>query len=657
MLANKRLSLVRIVTVKEIFQFILLLILFSIAKVGFAEDDFIISKAYFEDKSNLLRLDEVKKQSFTEYDGFLAKGYNDSAFWLRLKVAPKKHSSENSGFNDYLVMIIRPANLDEIQVYDPLDTENVPYLLGDTIEIDRNYKNQNQSLNLNKIIARGDIPRDIWLRLKTSGANLIDVRAYVQSDAYRFEKKREFLYEFNIAYFLFFLIWSLYCLTFSKKIVIGAFAIKQIFGLTSTILLYGYFRFLFGDDFSAAFINKLTSINIILYGTASVYFDYTLLKELQSKKQGSKILLLLILCCPFELLLLYSGYAMQALQLNMIITAISPLFSLFIVIICKDDILKTQDRSLVLSHKILLFSYFIISILSLLFLLSIFGFLPCDERVLNGRVMQGFIAGILLIIVLRIRSNQIEKNRQLAIKQIELKQQELDIEWQHQEEKSQFLGILAHDLKTPLALIKMVLGIKEFSVEHINYLNNAVNDMNSVIERCLQVSELEERKLSLVFKEINLLNLLNELKNQSPAHRRININCDSSLVFQTDDQILQIILSNLIDNANKYSASHTSIYINVSKSFHNNCDGVEIAIDNIPGSVGWPDPDKVFQKYYRANNQQLSGSGQGLYLIKNLAVVLGGYIRYIPYKFHVSFILWLPNNPVEPEKLSLPINS
>ncbi|MFM8342469.1 MAG: 7TM-DISM domain-containing protein [Methylomonas sp.] len=604
-----------------------------------------------------MQLEAVRKQSFIEYDGFLAKGYNDSAFWLRLKVDPKKHLSKKSDLNDYLVMVIRPANLDEIQVYDPLDSENVPYLLGDTIEVDRNYKNQNQSLNINKIIARGDAPRDIWLRLKTSGANLIDVRAYIQSDVYRFEKKREFLYEFNIAYCLFFLIWCLYCLTFSKKTVIVAFAIKQVFGLTLTILLYGYFRFLFSDDFSAAFIDKLSSSNVILYGTASVYFDYALLKELQSKKQGSKILLLLILCCPFELLLLYSGFAMYALQLNMIITAISPFFSFFIAVFYKGDILKSQDRSLVLSYNILLFSYFLISILSILFLLSIFGFLPFDERVLNGRVMQGFIAGILLITVLRIHSNQIEKNRQLAIKKIELKQQELDIEWQHQEEKSQFLGILAHDLKTPLALIKMVLGIKDFSVDHINYLNNAVNDMNSVIERCLQVSELEERKLSLIFTEINLLNVLNELKKQSPAHRRINVNCDKSLTLQTDDQILQIILSNLIDNANKYSASHTGIFINVSRCFHNNCNGIEIAIDNIPGSVGWPDPDKVFQKYYRANNQQLSGSGQGLYLIKKLAVILKGYIRYMPYETHVSFVLWLPNNPVESEKLSLPINS
>ncbi len=629
----------------------MLLILFSIARQSFAVDDFIVSKAYFEDKSNLLKLEEVKKQQFIEYNGFLAKGYTDSAFWLRLTIDPSKKSLESSLVNDDLVMIIRPTNLDEIQVYDSLDSDNKPYFLGDTIDVDKNHNNQYQSLNINKVVSRGYEPRNIWLRLKTTSVNLIDIRAYVPRDVHEFEKKREYLYEFNIAYFACFLIWSLYYSIFSREAIIGAFAIKQVFGLASTVLLYGYFRFIFGDSIPAVLLDKVTSVIVIIYGTVSVYFDYTLLKELESERRGSKLLLLLICCFPVELLLMYTGYTNRALQLNMIITALGPLISFLIAICYKPNALSAVETFV--PHKILIFSYALISILSLLFLLSIAGVLPCDEWVLNGRVFQGFIAGILLMTILQIRSNQMEQSRQLAITQLELKQQELDIEWQHQEEKSQFLGILAHDLKTPLALIKMVLGIKEFTAEHINYLNNAVNDMNTIIERCLQVAELEERKIALVWVKVNLLSLLNELKKQSPANKRIVIHCDSAIDLYVDDQLLQIILSNIVDNATKYSNPHANIEIHVSKASHGNHEGIEIAISNLPGKVGWPDPDKVFQKYYRANNdQRLSGSGQGLYLVANLAVILGGSIRYQPDKTHICFVLWLPNNSAESDKIT-----
>lgn len=640
---NSFLKIFRIYSPKTILKLFVMLILFLIAQSSFAVDDFIVDKAYFEDQSANLTLEEAKKKNFIKYDGFLAKGYTNSVFWLRLTIDPGKKPVQSSAGGDFLVMIIRPTNLDEIQVYDPLDSESFPYFLGDTVDVDTRQNNYYQSLNINKVILRGTESRYIWLRLKTTSVNLIDVRAYVPVDLYQFERKREYLYEFNIAYFSCFLIWSLYYFIFSRENIVGVFAVKQFFGLISTVLLYGYFRFLFGEGIPAVFLDKLNSVFFIIYGTISVFFDYVLLKELMSKRRMPKILLFLIGCFPLELFLIYSGYTMRALQLNMIITAIGPLFSFLIAISYKPDTLNASGTFF--PYKILIFSYGLISILSMLFVLSVIGVLPCDEWVLNARVFQGFVAGILLMTVLQIRSHQIEQNRQLVMTQLELKQQELDIEWQHQEEKSQFLGILAHDLKTPLALIKMILGIKEFSEEHIKHLNNAVNDMNTVIERCLQVAELEETKLSLVLVKLNLLNLLNEIKRQSPGHRRININCDSGLWLKTDDQLLQIILSNLIDNANKYSDPHTAIDIIVSKVAHDNSDGIEILIANMPGKNGWPDPEKVFQKYYRGNNQQrLSGSGQGLYLVANLAKILGGNIIYRPYKTHIGFVLWLPNN-------------
>ena len=638
------------IEMSRFFQLVVFLIIFLMAKPGFAVEDFIIKKAYFEDKTNQLKLEEVKQKNFIEYDDFLAKGYVDSAFWLRITIDPQKKRSDISNQNQSLVMLIRPSNLDQIQIYDLPNNENQAYFVGDTVDFDFRENDRYQSLSFSKVIKRGDIQRDIWLRLKTTSANLIDVKVFTPSDAYDFEKKREFLYEFSVAYFLCFLLLSVYFFIFSRESLVLVFAIKQFFGFFSTVFIYGYFRFLFGDKVSASLVDELTSVFVICYGACIILFDYMFLKEVQSRRRGSLVLFSLLLFYPIALLLVFSGHPMRALQFNMIASTISPVFVFFSLLFNWRRLNWTESYSIII-NKIVIFTYALVLVLSVFFILSIIGVISTGELFLQVRIFQGFFSGTLLMVILQIRAYHVEKSRQLAITQLELKRRELDIEWQHQEEKSQFLGVLAHDLKTPLALIKMILGIKEFSEEHVNYLNNAVDDMNTVVERCLQVAQVEDKKLNLVLVTVDLFSLLMDKKKQSIASKRININCQYSVFLITDDQLLRIILSNLVDNASKYSDPYTTIEINVARVQQDNVDGIQIQIRNMPGKFGHPDPEKVFQKYYRANNdQRLSGSGQGLYLVANLATMLGGHIRYIPDQIIVCFSLWLPANFIEANK-------
>jgi signal transduction histidine kinase len=67
------------------------------------------------------------------------------------------------------------------------------------------------------------------------------------------------------------------------------------------------------------------------------------------------------------------------------------------------------------------------------------------------------------------------------------------------------------------------------------------------------------------------------------------------------------------------------------------------SIANTPGDSGWPDTDKLFSKYYRsAGAHRTTGSGLGLHLSKNVAVYLGGNLRYTPDTQHVRFEFCLP---------------
>ena len=61
------------------------------------------------------------------------------------------------------------------------------------------------------------------------------------------------------------------------------------------------------------------------------------------------------------------------------------------------------------------------------------------------------------------------------------------------------------------------------------------------------------------------------------------------------------------------------------------------------GNAGWPDPQKIFSKYYRSPHaQRQPGTGLGLYLVKHLVDLLGGEISYQPNTDSIQLVVNLP---------------
>jgi len=72
--------------------------------------------------------------------------------------------------------------------------------------------------------------------------------------------------------------------------------------------------------------------------------------------------------------------------------------------------------------------------------------------------------------------------------------------------------------------------------------------------------------------------------------------------------------------------------------------GVCITVSNRPSAASWPDPDRIFTKYYRsAGAEAQSGTGLGLYLVRTLARLVGGDCVYAPDEKNIRFELWLPS--------------
>ena len=102
-------------------------------------------------------------------------------------------------------------------------------------------------------------------------------------------------------------------------------------------------------------------------------------------------------------------------------------------------------------------------------------------------------------------------------------------------------------------------------------------------------------------------------------------------------------MSNLLQNAVKYSPSESTILIKAHSYNQSGTARLEVSIANEAGALGKPDPEHVFKKYYRNSSAtKISGTGLGLYLVKALVGVLGGDVIYENPDTRVVFKIMIP---------------
>lgn len=192
--------------------------------------------------------------------------------------------------------------------------------------------------------------------------------------------------------------------------------------------------------------------------------------------------------------------------------------------------------------------------------------------------------------------------------------------------QSNFLLSVTHELKSPLASVKLQLQtLQKHKLDEEtrnSLLQKAIADnerLLRLIDNILLASGAENEPRLLNKTKVNLNELLYKLHEEvfAKSKSRITITSETNHFVEADEQVLSIILSNLIENALKYSPENTHVEINIKPSSHS---AILTIKDNGPGI---PDAEKqrVFEKFYRLGNEETrnaKGTGLGLYIVKNL---------------------------------------
>jgi two-component system phosphate regulon sensor histidine kinase PhoR len=208
------------------------------------------------------------------------------------------------------------------------------------------------------------------------------------------------------------------------------------------------------------------------------------------------------------------------------------------------------------------------------------------------------------------------------------------------EQQKNFLLSITHELKSPVAAIKLYLQtILKRDFEHhkkqeiINKSIKETERLNNLIENLLFASRIDSEIFKLHKEITNLKTFIeNTLENIKTLHQEkysINLNIDSEIFLNTDKHAFSSIIINLVENAIKYSAENTQINIEGYQTADN-----KIILRVIDQGIGIPDEEKnlVFDRFYRIGNEETrsnKGTGLGLFIVKSLLNKLQGQISIL----------------------------
>lgn len=107
------------------------------------------------------------------------------------------------------------------------------------------------------------------------------------------------------------------------------------------------------------------------------------------------------------------------------------------------------------------------------------------------------------------------------------------------------------------------------------------------------------------------------------------------------------MISNLIENALKYSPAESKVHVSVKQTLISGSRWLIVDVMNDIGTNGIPDKQMIFSRFYRNPLAlEITGSGVGLYLVHALVQRLNGQINYEASETKVSFRIQLPEAPV-----------
>ena len=197
--------------------------------------------------------------------------------------------------------------------------------------------------------------------------------------------------------------------------------------------------------------------------------------------------------------------------------------------------------------------------------------------------------------------------------------------------KSRFLAAASHDLRQPLQTISLLQGMlekrahDEATLKLVRRLDDTVTNMSSMLDRLLDINQLEAGVVHAEIVEFPISGLLDEMRSTiayhtEPSGLALHV-VPSSLAVRSDPRILEQIVRNLLANAVKYTKDG-KILLGCRRCG----DNVRIEVWDTGPGIPEMELQAIFQEFHQLDNparERAKGLGLGLAIVQRLTDLLG----------------------------------
>jgi anti-sigma regulatory factor (Ser/Thr protein kinase)/tetratricopeptide (TPR) repeat protein len=203
--------------------------------------------------------------------------------------------------------------------------------------------------------------------------------------------------------------------------------------------------------------------------------------------------------------------------------------------------------------------------------------------------------------------------------------------------KSEFISNVSHELKTPIAAIRLLAdNLRESRIEtearrreYYQLISKEGARLSHLIENILDFSRIEERRKAFRLEKHDLSQIVNDAVCQFKSlleERAQTISVDITEALPevlVDSDAIALAVFNLLDNAVKYSERDTPICVRVRRNDNSLC----IEVEDHGIGISKMEQGKIFEKFYRIHENEgkkIPGSGIGLTLVREIAQAHNG---------------------------------
>ncbi|HYF85536.1 ATP-binding response regulator [Azospirillum sp.] len=233
------------------------------------------------------------------------------------------------------------------------------------------------------------------------------------------------------------------------------------------------------------------------------------------------------------------------------------------------------------------------------------------------------------------RTNELAANQKALILAKERVERALECELLARDRQRQFLGMVSHEFRTPLAIIDsaaQLLAMKAEQVEpemleRLAVIRGSVQRLTGLIDAHLTDERLQGNALVLERAEVDLPDLIRGVVRPfrvAYPDREFRMELDGlPRRVEIDAHLIGLVLTNLINNAVKYSGPGGPILL------HGDTDGAMAVIEVTDHGRGIPDPEipRLFDRFFRGSGASgIPGTGIGLHTVQQIVLLHGGAV-------------------------------